>query len=439
MQSKKRIKQIGPFSFLFCNLPDTIYNIKTEKAQNNKSFDVVIIKLKQTSTTLFKKTIDMENFWMFSNPTKKLTTAFDIIVDLNYFIYNHFFCIKETVDDLTLTIFFDENPKNNRTISLNRVEDNDDLLKKSKKDYVTEIKNLIDTLQYQKEKIAKLEITESILLKRVSDLEAKNQKLIEMLNSSDDSQIQNRHKRLSTLEPPSVNNLQAFMSQPPNQRPVINQSTMNGLMGHQRINSAASEAPIKTFNRYNTNPNFTKYNPSKLYPVMPGIAPGPNPPSAIITDKEFEMIKAWVGPNIKGVNLIYRGTQTQFMATTFHNRIDEVFPTFCVIKTVNGYRCGGYTTQNWKGTGIYKSDPNAFVFSLDMKKKFPISKNKVNKAILCQNDFIVAFGEGDLVIVDCPHVKESYSYFPMAYEGVGALTGANQKFLIQEIEIYKIC
>ena len=155
MQSKKRIKQIGPFSFLFCNLPDTIYNIKTEKAQNNKSFDVVIIKLKQTSTTLFKKTIDMENFWMFSNPTKKLTTAFDIIVDLNYFIYNHFFCIKETVDDLTLTIFFDENPKNNRTISLNRVEDNDDLLKKSKKDYVTEIKNLIDTLQYQKEKIAK--------------------------------------------------------------------------------------------------------------------------------------------------------------------------------------------------------------------------------------------------------------------------------------------
>ena len=74
-----------------------------------------------------------------------------------------------------------------------------------------------------------------------------------------------------------------------------------------------------------------------------------------------------------------------------------------------------------------------------MKKKFPISKNKVNKAILCQNDFIVAFGEGDLVIVDYPHVKESYSYFPMAYEGVGALTGANQKFLIQEIEIYKIC
>ena len=74
-----------------------------------------------------------------------------------------------------------------------------------------------------------------------------------------------------------------------------------------------------------------------------------------------------------------------------------------------------------------------------MKKKFPISKNKVNKAILCQNDFIVAFGEGDLVIVDYPHVKESYSYFPMTYEGVGALTGANQKFLIQEIEIYKIC
>jgi hypothetical protein len=46
------------------------------------------------------------------------------------------------------------------------------------------------------------------------------------------------------------------------------------------------------------------------------------------------------------------------------------YPTLVVIMTTKGIKFGGYTTQEWK-KGVNK-DNDAFVFSLDKKKKYKI-------------------------------------------------------------------
>ena len=74
----------------------------------------------------------------------------------------------------------------------------------------------------------------------------------------------------------------------------------------------------------------------------------------------------------KNLNLLYRATTHNFTASEFHTRCDNKKPTLVVIKNDQDQVFGGFTKQTWNHTDGYKNDPDAFLFSVTKKKKYPL-------------------------------------------------------------------
>ena len=123
---------------------------------------------------------------------------------------------------------------------------------------------------------------------------------------------------------------------------------------------------------------------------------------------------------------------------TFLNKVSGKSPTLAVIKTINGYSFGGYTTQEWKNGEV--KDDNAFVFSIDKKKKYTIKQpehaigfwenncwvfgNTYNAFVIrdrckTRNDNFVGSGTYD--------IKEKYE-----------LNGGAEYFIVESFEIYHV-
>ena len=122
----------------------------------------------------------------------------------------------------------------------------------------------------------------------------------------------------------------------------------------------------------------------------------------------------------------------------FKNKCEGKKPTYVIIKTKKGYKFGGYTTKLWKQGTI--KDNNAFVFSLDKKRKYSILKPEyatgfslndcwcfgylynaisINENCTSNNDNFVGNGTYD--------IKEQYE-----------LNGREKYFTVESFEIYQV-
>ena len=70
--------------------------------------------------------------------------------------------------------------------------------------------------------------------------------------------------------------------------------------------------------------------------------------------------------------LLYRGTRDGFAASTFHSKCDYTSNTLTIVESGSNI-FGGFTSATWDGSGDYKSDSKAFLFSL---------KNSLNRPLL---------------------------------------------------------
>ena len=89
------------------------------------------------------------------------------------------------------------------------------------------------------------------------------------------------------------------------------------------------------------------------------------------------------------------------------NKCKGKCPTLAVIKTTNGYIFGGYTTQLWIEDQV--KDQNAFVFSIDKKKKYNIKYPEY--AIGFENNYFWIFGYSYNTIVchnNCTKTNDNY-------------------------------
>ena len=53
------------------------------------------------------------------------------------------------------------------------------------------------------------------------------------------------------------------------------------------------------------------------------------------------------------MKLIYRASEHNYTANSFHKCCDDKGPTLIVVKSSEGWIFGGYTTQSWSGKCIY--------------------------------------------------------------------------------------
>ena len=165
----------------------------------------------------------------------------------------------------------------------------------------------------------------------------------------------------------------------------------------------------------------------------------------IISDiKDLELIneglKHQTNKKIKKMKLIYKATLDDDTSESFHDHCDNISNTLILVKTTNGKKFGGFTTQKWQKNDNYVIDNSAFLFSLDTKNNYYI--NDANHAIYGNKSRGPCFGGGhDLCIMSgCLSNNISYENSGHSYETKGlkmVLSGGTQ-FQVDDYEVYQL-
>ena len=76
------------------------------------------------------------------------------------------------------------------------------------------------------------------------------------------------------------------------------------------------------------------------------------PNTHIVSQQYDSYLKEWLGKNTTW-RLLYRASEHDYTAKSFHEYCDDKGPTLIVIKSSEGWIFGGYTTQSWSGKCIF--------------------------------------------------------------------------------------
>ena len=151
----------------------------------------------------------------------------------------------------------------------------------------------------------------------------------------------------------------------------------------------------------------------------------------------------------KQFRLNYRATRDGFEASSFHAKCDNKPRTLTIIRAANGYIFGGYTDVTWESTGRYKSDPNAFIFSLINAHSTPqLIPVKWDSAytIKCDASNGPTFSNDILISSNSNKNNSSYSnlgngfnfaIFSSGCEQAQAFLAGSYKFQTSEIEVFQ--
>jgi hypothetical protein len=174
--------------------------------------------------------------------------------------------------------------------------------------------------------------------------------------------------------------------------------------------------------------------------------------SQILTNQQsLELIKLCeFSPNGKW-SLMYRATRDGFSSNDFHSKCDGHANTLTIIKAKQSeFIFGGFTTVSWDSSSTWKSDPNAFIFSLTNKDNKPIKmkvdSNEHENAICCDSEFGPTFGYDINIYNNANTTMDSYSRLGDSYKHSQYAKGTHEaetflagsyEFQLNEIEVYK--
>ena len=155
---------------------------------------------------------------------------------------------------------------------------------------------------------------------------------------------------------------------------------------------------------------------------------------------DLKLIEDKINKGSLKYTLLFRASKDGDTAKIFHEKCNELPNTLTIIKTKEGKRFGGYTSQKWEGNNVYKQDENAFIFSLDKQKCYSVTEEKF--AIWCFENCGPIF-EGYQIDVEDNFLTTGICQTGL--EGVGfettkdyELNDGKENFLISEMEVYQI-
>jgi hypothetical protein len=171
--------------------------------------------------------------------------------------------------------------------------------------------------------------------------------------------------------------------------------------------------------------------------------------------QSFELIKLCeFSPNDKW-SLLYRGTRDGFGSDVFHSKCNGHSNTLTIFKAKeSSYIFGGFTSVSWESStqGKYKSDQNAFIFSLTNKDSKPvkikIDPNQHEYAIGCYSSWGPSFGgffdikianNANTTMDSHSNLGWTYKHPQYAYDTNEAKTfmAGSYKFQLDEIEVFQ--
>ena len=160
--------------------------------------------------------------------------------------------------------------------------------------------------------------------------------------------------------------------------------------------------------------------------------------SEILNKEDQEMLISWLPRKPNKITLLLNSNKDGESTKTFMEKVNGKCPTLVIIKTTKGYSFGGYTTEMWKEGRV--KDSNAFVFSMEKKKKYNI-KQPENAIGFAENLFwLFGWSQNAIVIYEnCKTRNDNYvdnkTYdINEKYE----LNGGERNFTVKSFEVYHV-
>jgi hypothetical protein len=150
-------------------------------------------------------------------------------------------------------------------------------------------------------------------------------------------------------------------------------------------------------------------------------------------------------------SLLYRGTRDGFRPRDFHTKCDGHSNTLTILKAKYSSNIfGGYTMVIWDSSSTWKSDRNAFIFSLTNKDNQPlkmkVGPNEHKHAIGCHSIYGPTFGydihianNANTTMSSSSNLGDCYSHPQYEFETDEAayFLAGSEWFQLDEIEIYQ--
>ena len=175
--------------------------------------------------------------------------------------------------------------------------------------------------------------------------------------------------------------------------------------------------------------------------------------SILSREQSYELIRLCDFSFKDKFTLLYKATLDGFRAEDFHSKCDGHTNTLTILKAdFSSFIFGAFTSVAWHSMPPkFKSDPNAFIFSLTNKDNRPckmeINPNNHKQAVYCYSNYGPSFGCSDIHITNNADYCNSYSnlgstylHYQHAYESDEARSflAGSKFFQLSEIEIYKV-
>jgi hypothetical protein len=174
--------------------------------------------------------------------------------------------------------------------------------------------------------------------------------------------------------------------------------------------------------------------------------------SAIPLDSQIvSELPSSIFAQFKSFLLLYRGSRDGFKASAFHRLCDGQSMTVTIVLTTNGNIFGGFTPIAWRNSGNNLSDAQGESFMFSLKNPSNIAPRRFvlrdrERAIYCTSSQGPDFGitGNEMLISDNCNTMSCYcGSFGTAYHndtGIDSATflDGNAKFLVQEIEVFKV-
>ena len=149
--------------------------------------------------------------------------------------------------------------------------------------------------------------------------------------------------------------------------------------------------------------------------------------------------------NFKNIQLLYRGSRDGDRTKTCHQLCDNKQNVLIIMESDTGYIFGGYSKIGFKVNNncAYKVDNNSFLFSLNLKKVYPVIKDKevichigeeyglcFNSSLAFRDNFMNNNKNNN--IYSC--IQSMFNGFVDKYE----MNGGDSKFNCKELEVFKL-
>lgn len=154
----------------------------------------------------------------------------------------------------------------------------------------------------------------------------------------------------------------------------------------------------------------------------------------MVTDKDKEIFKKLLGEKELKFELIYKRRIHGIVLNNFHALVDNSGPSVTFILTTKGKKFGACTSLGYDSKSEWKKDEKAFIFSIDLNKKYPF-KNTDGYSLYCNASYGIYFGNISFNIKNLTNgsLNSAYSY-DINYE----FNDNSTNFECSDIEIYKI-